>query len=226
MIKITLYSTLLTTLFLQLLTGIIDSIIMFIKISPKLYIIQQLLGLELLVQFIEAFFYISWLYNYKTIKNVTPSRYFDWIMTTPSMIITLIFYLIFLQYKENNLSESLDFFDLFDKNFNTIVSVILLNWAMLLFGYLGEIKVLPLLLAIFLGFIPFFIYYYIIYTQYAVLSKSGIYIFMYFFIFWSLYGITALLPYNTKNIFYNILDLFSKNFFGIFLVYVVISNNY
>jgi bacteriorhodopsin len=35
------------------------------------------------------------------------------------------------------------------------------------------------------------------------------------------YGIAALLPYNVKNAMYNILDLFAKNFFGIFLAYVL-----
>jgi hypothetical protein len=226
MIQLNVYSTLVITLIIQVLTGIIDSIIIFIKISPKLYIIKQLLALELLVQFIEGFFYLYWFYNFKNIKNVTPTRYFDWSITTPSMLITLIFYLIFVQYKENNLSESLEFFDLFYKNVDTIIPVLLLNWAMLLFGYLAEIKVIPVLLGVLSGFIPFFIYYYIIYTKYVVLSNEGIYIFLYFFFFWSFYGLSALLPYNTKNICYNILDLFSKNFFAIFLAYVIITNNY
>jgi hypothetical protein len=226
MIQLNVYSTLVITLIIQVLTAIIDSIILLVKISSKLYIIKQLLALELLIQFVEGFFYLNWFYNFKNIKNVTPSRYFDWIITTPSMLITLIFYLIFLQYKENNTSESLEFFDLFYKNMDTIIPILLLNWTMLLFGYLAEIKVMPVLLAICLGFIPFFIYYYIIYTRYVLLSNQGFYIFLYFFLFWSLYGISALLPYNTKNICYNILDLFSKNFFGIFLAYVVIANNY
>jgi hypothetical protein len=225
MIQLNVYSTLVITLIIQILTAIIDSIILLVKISPKLYIIKQLLALELLIQFVEGFFYLNWFYNFKNIKDVTPTRYFDWIITTPSMLITLIFYLIFLQYKENNLSESLEFFDLFYKNIDTIIPVLLLNWTMLLFGYFAEVKVMPAFLAICLGFIPFFIYYYIIYTKYVLLSREGLYIFVYFSLFWSLYGISALLPYNTKNICYNILDLFSKNFFGIFLAYVVIANN-
>jgi bacteriorhodopsin len=95
---------------------------------------------------------------------------------------------------------------------------------MLLFGYLGEIKMLPTILGVGLGFIPFFIYYFIIYNKYAILSETGIKLFWYFFIVWSLYGIVAILPYYLKNSLYNILDLFSKNFFGIFLSYLIFSN--
>jgi hypothetical protein len=158
--------------------------------------------------------------------NVTPKRYFDWVLTTPTMLINLIFYLIFLHSRENNTTDKLDFFNLFYKNFNTIWTVLILNWLMLLFGYLGEINLIPITLGVSLGFVPFLIYYYIIYTKYAVLSNDGFKIYLYFFFFWSLYGIVAVLPYNIKNTFYNILDLFSKNFFGLFLSYIIITQNY
>jgi bacteriorhodopsin len=49
-------------------------------------------------------------------------------------------------------------------------------------------------------------------------------LFWYFFSVWSIYGIAALFPYKEKNISYNILDLFSKNFFGLFLSYKVYVN--
>jgi bacteriorhodopsin len=175
---------------------------------------------------IEGLFYVYWLYNFKNILNITPKRYFDWIITTPTMLINLIFYLIFLEYKDNNRSDKLNFFKLFKEEFNTIITVLLLNWAMLLFGYLGETYVIPVLLGVSLGFIPFLIYYYITYKKYALLSNDGLKIYLYFFIFWSLYGIVAVLPYKIKNMCYNILDLFSKNFFGLFLTYLIFTNKY
>ena len=147
-------------------------------------------------------------------------------ITTPTMLITLMFYLIFLEDKNNNTSDNLNFFKLFKKEFNTVITVLLLNGAMLLFGYLAETSAIPLLLGVSLGFIPFLIYYYIIYKKYALLSNDGLKIFFYFFIFWSLYGIVAVLPYNIKNTCYNILDLFSKNFFGLFLTYLIFTNKY
>jgi len=228
MINFNIYNTLILSIIVQITTGVFDIYSLFVKIPSQFYIIRQLLILELLVQVIESLFYIYWLFDFNNITNVTPKRYFDWVITTPTMLITLIFYLIFLDYKQKdaNTNENLEFFDIFNKNFNTIISVILLNWLMLLFGYLGEVKILPVFLGVFLGFIPFLIYYYIIYKNYAILTNDGMNIFLYFFIVWSLYGIVAVLPYKIKNMFYNILDLFSKNFFGLFLAYIIITNKY
>jgi len=185
-----------------------------------------MLLLEVIVQFIEGSFYVYWFYNFTNILNITPQRYFDWMFTTPTMLLTLIFYLIFLQYKDKNISDKLNFFELFNQEFYNIITVFVLNWLMLLFGYLGEINIIPVLLGVFLGFIPFLIYYYIIYTKYAILTNDGLKIFFYFFIIWSFYGIVAVLPYKIKNMCYNILDLFSKNFFGIFLSYLLFVNKY
>ena len=36
-------------------------------------------------------------------------------------------------------------------------------------------------------------------------------------IIWSLYGVAAMFPTIIKNIFYNILDIISKNFYGLYL---------
>ena len=139
------------------------------------------------------------------------------------MLVTLIFYLIFLQYKELGRTHELEFFDLFQKNIGPLTNILSLNWLMLFFGYLSEIKLLPTTTAVLLGFIPFLAYYYMIYTKYAVQSADGYKIFGYFLFFWSLYGVAALLPYNIKNMGYNILDLFSKNFFSVFLAYTILS---
>jgi bacteriorhodopsin len=42
-------------------------------------------------------------------------------------------------------------------------------------------------------------------------------IFYIMFSIWSLYGVAFLLSYENKNSLYNILDLLSKNFYGLFL---------
>ena len=208
----------------QVVTAIIDMIALFIKVPSKVLFLKQMLLLEVIVQFIEGSFYIYWFYNFTTILNITPKRYFDWAISTPTMLTTLIFYLIFLKNKETDTVEELDYFKVFGQEFYTIIAIFLLNWLMLLFGYLGEVKVIPVLLGVTLGFIPFLIYYYIIYKKYAVLSKDGNKFFFYFLIVWSLYGVVAVLPYKIKNMCYNILDLFSKNFFGLFLSYLLFTN--
>ena len=212
--KVSVYSSLLLSIIIQIITGIIEIISLFIKVPPRFLILKQMMVLEVVVQIIEGIFYTYWLYNFKTITNITPKRYTDWTITTPVMLINLIYYMIFLK---NDVD--LDFLNVFRKEFYTIVSILILNWLMLFFGYLGEIKAIPVLLGVGLGFIPFFLYYYLIYTNYGTNQ-----LFYYFFIIWSLYGVVAVLPYKTKNMCYNILDLFSKNFFGIFLTYLILAN--
>jgi len=225
MINLNIYKSLILSITIQLITGIIEIIALFIKVPSKFLFLQQMLLLEVIVQAIEGLFYMYWFYNFKTILNITPKRYFDWAITTPTMLLTLIFYLIYLKYKDSNISYNLNFFDLFNQEFYTIIKIFILNWLMLLFGYLGEINLMPILLGVSLGFIPFLIYYYIIYKKYALSSnEDGLNIFFYFFIIWSLYGIVAVLPYKIKNMCYNMLDIFSKNFFGIFLSYLLFTN--
>jgi hypothetical protein len=225
MINLNIYKSLILSITIQLITGIIEIIALFLKVPSKFLFLQQMLLLEVIVQVIEGFFYMYWFYNFKTILNITPKRYFDWAITTPTMLLTLIFYLIYLKYKDSNISYNLNFFDLFNQEFYTIIKIFILNWLMLLFGYLGEINLMPILLGVSLGFIPFLIYYYIIYKKYALSSNDdGLNIFFYFFIIWSLYGIVAVLPYKIKNMCYNMLDIFSKNFFGIFLSYLLFTN--
>jgi hypothetical protein len=211
------------SIIIQTLTGVFDIFALFMQVPLAANIIKQLLILELLVQVIEGSFYFWLFYNFNSITNVTPKRYLDWVITTPTMLVTLIIYLIYLN---NKVTSNLDFFQVFNENFNTIISVLFLNWLMLLFGYLGEINIIPTLLGVFLGFIPFLIYYYLIFINYVNYDNSGWQLFFYFFFFWSLYGVAATLPYYIKNTFYNILDLFAKNFFGLFLAYIIITKSY
>uniref|UniRef100_A0A6C0I3A0 Uncharacterized protein n=1 Tax=viral metagenome TaxID=1070528 RepID=A0A6C0I3A0_9ZZZZ len=219
------YISLYTSIVIQIVTEVVQVLALFINVSPKFSFLKQMMWLEVIVQNVEGLFYLYWLFNFNDILNITPIRYFDWVITTPTMLVNLICYLIFLDHKEKNTSDTLTLFTILKKEFSTIVTVLLLNWAMLFFGYLGETSVIPTLFAISLGFIPFIIYYYIIYTNYARFSKDGMQIYAYFLFFWSLYGVAAVSPYNIKTVSYNILDLFSKNFFGIFLTYLLLTNN-
>jgi bacteriorhodopsin len=151
------------------------------------------------------------------------------------MLISFSVYLIYLKNKEalkdkntNELDsndravlENEDFFTIVKKNAKIITYILLLNAAMLTFGLLNERHVLNKYVAVSLGFIPFIAMFYLIYENYAKYSEKGIVLFKYFSFVWSLYGVAALMSYHWKNIFYNILDLFAKNFFGLYLAYVL-----
>jgi hypothetical protein len=223
------YITLVISVVVQFVTGIIEmGAAFYVDVPRENYIIKQLLYLELLVQAIEGLFYIWLVYNFDSVANVTPKRYIDWSITTPTMLTTLIFYLIYLRYKNEKIDTAkLEFFNIVNDNSSELSKILLLNWSMLFFGYLGEMKILSTVSGVLLGFVPFLMYYYAIYEKYAVKSgEQGVKIFWYFFFFWSLYGVVALLPYNLKNSLYNILDLFAKNFFGIFLSYIILLKKY
>ena len=220
------YITLIISIIVQIITGGIEIVALFIKVPSAYSLIRELLMFEFIVQLIEGIFYIWLAYNFTKIVNVTPKRYIDWVITTPTMLITLMLYLIYLNKKTTNDTNDLEIFTLLKENSSVIIPILMLNWLMLLFGYLGEMKIIPVLLGVILGFIPFLTYYYMIYVNFVTQNTSGYLLFWYFFFFWSLYGVVAVLPYYMKNAFYNILDLFAKNFFGLFLSYIIFSGNY
>lgn len=220
------YFTLIISVIVQIITGLLELGSLFIKVPAEYILIRQLLIMEIFVQFIEGMFYVWLVYNFNEVSNVTPKRYIDWVITTPTMLITLVCYLIYLHHREKNTTKQLNLLNLLISNSSNITYILILNWMMLLFGYLGEMKIIPTLTGVGLGFIPFLLYYFIIYTNYAILSETGWMLFWYFFIFWSLYGVVAILPYYIKNTFYNILDLFAKNFFGLFLSYIILTKSY
>jgi bacteriorhodopsin len=229
-----LHSSLLFSIVVQVVTGVIELLALFVKTPPAMALIRQLLGLEVAVQAVEGAFYV-WLYkNIHTVKNITPKRYADWVLTTPTMLVTLVAYLIYLNSEKGEGNDSLSLIQILRENAAPIAQIVGLNWLMLLFGYLGEVGVVPLATGVAIGFAPFIAYFYIIYERFIVNNTNNgnnvnndttsLKIYAYFLVFWSLYGIVAMLPYTLKNTIYNVLDLFAKNFFGLFLSYLIVSN--
>jgi len=228
-----LHSSLLFSIVVQVITGVIEVLALFVKTAPGMALIRQLLGLELAVQAVEGAFY-AWLYlNIHRVKNITPKRYADWALTTPTMLVTLIAYIIYLNTDKGNDNDSLSLIQILRENATPIAQILGLNWLMLLFGYLGEVGVIPLVAGVAIGFAPFIAYFYIIYERFVAndannvninVDNTSLKIYAYFLVFWSLYGIVAVLPYTLKNTIYNVLDLFAKNFFGLFFSYLIVSN--
>jgi hypothetical protein len=88
---------------------------------------------------------------------------------------------------------------------------------------LGEINVLEPKVGVALGFIFFAYTFKILYSNYGSKSQTGLKLYYLMFVVWSLYGVAAVFDFTTKNISYNILDLFAKNFYGLFL-YIIIKS--
>ena len=184
-------------------------------VKPQDEILRDILKVEVVVEFIELAFYIALIFFFKQIGNtITPYRYIDWAFTTPLMLITL------MAYMRGSTGRLTDFLS---NNVGSIVTVCSLNALMLLSGFLGEIGLLPILLTTGLGFIPFATYFGYIYEEFVPDEDTDYKrtVFFWFVGFWALYGLFALLSYTAKNVSYNILDLFAKNFFGVFLSVII-----
>lgn len=226
-----LFLTVKISLIAQILTGLVDAIALAFDYGGDRKLIKGLIVVELTVQIIEFIFYL-WLFTgFEEIENITPRRYYDWMFTTPSMLFVLIVYLEYLKNNKTVPEKKYSDDTWYDylktsliKNGYDLSIILPLNFLMLLFGYLGEINVINNYQSVLYGFLPFVAYFYYIYEKYAKYTKSGRTLFFIFSGLWSLYGVSALFPYLWKNISYNILDIFSKNFFGIFLAYVYVFN--
>ena len=214
------YTTGVASFIIQIITTIIDTYALFIPTPPVLYDIKALLWIEYIVNLIEGIFYFWMINNFAVVKNITKFRYYDWSISTPLMLFTYSMYLLIVKKIEENKKHTL-FESVYDEKY-TLLIIILLNWLMLFFGYMGELGTMSAPVSTFLGFIPFIMMFYIIYENYAKHTELGVNTFIYFVSVWGLYGIAALMNYKVKNIMYNILDLFAKNFFALFLAYILI----
>jgi len=205
------YETGLFSIFIQMVVNVVEAWGLTMSVAPKDEILRDILKVEVFVEVIELIFYIVLILFFKQLTGtLTPYRYIDWSMTTPLMLITL------MAYMKGSTGRLTDF--LFN-NVGSIIAVCSLNFMMLLSGFLGEIGVFPILATTAVGFIPFAAYFGYIYENFVpdVDTDYKRTVFFWFVGFWMLYGLFALLSYTAKNVSYNILDLFAKNFFGVFL---------
>jgi bacteriorhodopsin len=210
------------SLLVQVVVGLIDYLAINIHISEKDEILKDLLKVEVFVQGIELVFYVWLIYYFsKVSRNITPLRYLDWAITTPLMLITLS---AFLNHDGSTPTRLSDFLS---NHAGPIVNIVLLNASMLLFGLIGELGYLNHYTSTALGFIPFALNFKYIKDTFLPSDEDEFKnaVFYWFVFFWGLYGVFALTSYTVKNTGYNILDIFAKNFFGLFLAYVVWSKS-
>lgn len=191
----------------------------FYKLPKEHLIITDLLILETCVQVIELGFYLVLLKKIsETVTGMAKSRYYDWFITTPTMLLTTIVYFEYLYRLETN-GTAFRFTDFIKENQRNIIFITIANFLMLMSGYLYETGKIDKTRATLLGYIFFLVTFGFIYNNYAQKSKMGKKIFALLFIIWGSYGIAFMLSDVAKNNVINFLDLFAKNFFGIFLFY-------
>jgi hypothetical protein len=159
------------------------------------------------------------------VYDVTKFRYYDWFITTPTMLFTTGAYYGYLDSRENTDEEKEPFTvkTFFQENWNWILLIFLFNAFMLWVGYLQEINLLSITWSSILGYLGLFGSFFILYTQFVSKTPQQQGLFWFMFTTWNLYGIAALFPSKEKNIGYNILDIFAKNFYGVFLSYTIFN---
>jgi hypothetical protein len=221
--------TLHLSFYAQIITLIFGLLIVFLtNVSSSNRLIREALILENAVQIIEGSFYIWFIYFYtKNVdkEDIAKYRYYDWFFSTPLMIISTVAYFHYNNTKlygpSASASAASSLYNFIKTDIAKISELLFYNFNMLFLGYLQELKLVSLAIStifgfLFLGllFLKMFVYY--------VKNNSANYLIFYLMLFiWAFYGIAALYKNKIKNASYNILDVFSKNFFGLFLAYLV-----
>jgi hypothetical protein len=211
------------SLFFQVLSITISLLGLTLNVSPKDQILVTALRLETLVSAIQFSFYTWYAYHFRDVAEATLYRYHDWIITTPLMLLTTMIY-----YDHNNNPEKETTLESFwEEHRADILLVFAFNAVMLFFGYMFEIGVLDLLTSNTLGFAGLIGSFYVIYSSFVSKNLSAnLPLFGAMSAVWGSYGVAATLSPTLKNVFYNLIDAVSKNFYGIFLTYVVYQKSY
>ena len=170
--------------------------------------VRLILFIEILITGISGFMYYLFTKSMNKTKEepdlhyINVLRYKGWSFSTPLMVTVLCLVLS----SSTNIALKT----------RTLLTVIGLDYVMLLFGYLGELGKIDRISATVLGFIPFFAMFYIIFTTF--IQKYNLFnyvVFFVYFILWSGYGIAYLLDDYTKNIITNFLDVTAKGVFAV-----------
>jgi hypothetical protein len=190
-----------------------------LKVNPADQILITAVGLETVVSLIQFSFYTWYSYHFKEVVEATFYRYHDWAITTPIMLLTTMLY---FDYNNKPADEEKTLQTFWNEHYTDILVVFGFNAMMLLFGYLYEIGLLDLFTSNSMGFAGLFGSFYVMYNSFVAKNPSAnLPLFIVMAVIWGLYGVAAVFSSVWKNVFYNVIDTVSKNFYGIFLTYVV-----
>jgi hypothetical protein len=216
--KSLLVNSLYFSLFVQIITLFIGVFGLTLDVKPTDEILLSTVGLETLVSAVQFTFYVWYAYHFKAVSEAAVYRYYDWFITTPIMLFTTMLY-----YNYNNHPDKEETLQTFWETHQTkILIVFVCNAVMLYFGYLYEINVLNVATSIFFGFLGLIGSFYVVYDSFVRQNMAAnLPLFTFMSVLWAFYGIAATFSPVWKNITYNFIDTLSKNFYGVFLTYVV-----
>jgi bacteriorhodopsin len=208
----------------QIVTGIVGLHGIMIALPKEHQILSDIMVMETIVQFIEFAFYIWLVTKLSTLtKEVTYVRYFDWMLSTPMMLLSMILYFQYNNGQEIGIEYST--WNILGEFGNVIGLILVANWVMLLGGYLAERKYTSRIFGFVLGMAAFLYSFWMIYKNFVESGTNWINHVLYNIMFgiWLLYGVAFLFPYFVKNAMYNILDIFAKNFYGLYVYWLILK---
>lgn len=166
-------------------------------------------------------YFLQYLYeNRLPLTAITSVRYLDWLITTPLLLLSFALYSSYITNKNRPTGTPFKNVD-----FSPLSYIILLNIFMLGFGFLGEKGLMNKHLAFGISIIFFVALFVFIYTEYVDGKDDSLEpLYFVFAAVWLMYGGAYYLGTEKKNIAYNILDMFSKSAFGIFLWFSTITD--
>jgi len=200
----------LKTSFTVTFVGLIVSAILDLieSIRTTLPHVRHILSLEACVAIIAAYFYSIFMNRIEAFgpinwPEITKYRYLDWAFTTPMMLLGLC---LFLAHHSKTTVSIIAY-----------LGIVLLDYFMLYFGYLGETKQLDRTTADIIGFLGYIGIFVIIFKNFVKNNKINYIVFSAYAIIWAMYGFVYFLDEYNKNLITNWLDLIAKSLIGICL---------
>lgn len=172
--------------------------------------VRHIMNVETCISVVASYFYSQFIKQISDpIKpidyaQINKTRYIDWFITTPLMLLVLGLVLSFNDKKKFHILSYL--------------LIVVLNYGMLGMGYMGEIGAVDKNFAMFISFGFFFALFGYIWMIFVKDNRSwnNLAIYGVFFVLWTIYGLVYKLKDDIKNAAYNVLDLFAKCLVGIF----------
>jgi hypothetical protein len=205
------------SLFAQWSTLLVNFFSLTQELSLKDLILRTVLWIETVVQVIELAFYTWYAYHFHTVAEATFYRYHDWAVTTPLMLLSTMIYFDY----QNKPEEVVTLESFWEEHWKDVLIVFAFNVVMLLFGYLYERNVIGLWASQTVGFAGYAGTFYVLWDKFASKTASNLPLYWFMTIVWGFYGIAAFFSPAVKNTAYNLLDVVAKNFYGVFLSYLI-----
>lgn len=162
------------------------------------------LSLEIAAQLIQFSFYC--LVVSKIIDLSTWMRYVDWFVSTPLMLASTTLFVLHRADVDDAVWTS-----------GRLHLMLASNWIMLSCGLAVELNAIPRIVGVVAGSVALSATFFVMGLSLARDALS-VWLVGVTFVVWALYGVAALLDDVSKNVAYNVLDVASKNAFGVFLV--------